>query len=1093
MKKQTTSTGPTGFGWARSLLTFRHGNPVGRLVSTLLAFATAMLLVVGTGAAYADDTAPTPTDTSATADPTPDPATDDSTPPADDSSTPPADDSSTAGTDTPSDAPTDAATDAGSDAATSGSTSSDTTGSQTAAPRSSSGPMMTTLTKLAKPSPNAAPVDITVPCNYQDPGFSIISGFEIDGNLCLTGDATNGTEDWDSVDFSSDAADTVNDGFDDSTTFTNGDSENNDPSTWHINGPTPNGKSDIGTAYAYSKMVGSDVFGYFAFTNTSTSGGTQQYDVEYNQNEATLNGNGATVPTREPGDLLFRFSSIGSKPMIFTDAKIYRLTGDFGADDCFTVTGSNPAGGWCTLDIPPGSFHSAASADGLFQEASIEISAFFAEGTCSGVFGTTQIRSVTGNSFATSALKDYVFPLDVTTPSTCGSLTIEKKDIDTGANVGGGVYEIVGDPRPGANPDDTLCIYDGPDSGLAAIEAANPSLATECDTLIADGAADGTVDVGEVEPGTYTVNELVPPPGYLLNPGDGNTQQVTIGEGDPATVTFRNHKQWAPLSITKSADGTFGATYTWGITKQIAPTADGPWTDHPDANDPLVKNVEAGGDTNLYYRVQVTQESVTPADYVVSGTIHVGNTNDASVAATLTESLSGCTLDSNHAAFPVDVTVPAGGADFDYTCDLGNGPETAGTNNAHVSWDKSTYPQSTDDLTDTGSNTLEASDGYTFAETASVDKTITVTDDHFDFDPAWVITWGDEADGTYDSPVYSYDTQATAGTCSAVVTNTATITGDGNDVLTQTSENGQVCVEADLSVGVTSLETLTRAFQWDIDKSTTTPTITVANGQATAHYKVVITALPYVDSGWEMSGTVTITNPNDFTDKQVSSLDIAYSGGGTCAPSEALPNVPAGQSVEVDFDCDFGNPATQPAYIGDVTATVHWDADAESASDPTPWSVTEADWLSGASLANQFIKVFDDHAIPGNQDPLFNGTQLKWQDVYDSTDPADHQVDVEYNYTFPASSLPAAGACKSFTNTAWFTGDDPEQSLGSDDATVRVCTPAVAPPIVSPPEVLPPSLPNTGGPDAWLMAAGLGLVLAGGLVLAAERRRKRRS
>ncbi|HET6167579.1 MAG TPA: prealbumin-like fold domain-containing protein [Marmoricola sp.] len=763
-----------------------------RLFSILAAFAMATLLVSSGNTAYADDTAapdtPTATDTAAPA--TDAPATE---APATDAPAPVTDDAAPATQDA---APaTDDAAPATGDAAPAIEDSAPATATTDAA--AGSGPMMTTLKKLAA-SPDAAPVDVTVPCDYQDPDFSIVADFEIDGNLCLTGDPTDGTQDWDSVDFSSDSADTVTDGFGDSTTFTDGDSENNDPSTWHIDGPTPNGKSDIGTAYAYSKAIGNGgVFGYFAFTNTSTSGGTQQYDVEYNQNEATVNGNGATVPVREPGDLLFRFSSIGSAPMVFTDAKIYTLesSSDWSDADCFAVTSSSPAGGWCTLDIPPGSFKSAASADGLFQEGSIEISAFFAEGTCSGDFATTQIRSVTGNSFATSALKDYVFPLDVTTPSTCGSLTIQKQDADTHAAVGGAVFEIVGDPRPGADPADTLCIYDGPDSDLAQLQTDHPELATECDTLIADGAADGTIDVGAVEPGTYTVTELVPPPGYLLDP-TSNSQEVTIGEGGSETVTFQNHKKWLPLTVSKTADGVFGARYLWGITKQIAPTANGPWSDGTTPAAPLHKTAALGGDTSLYYRVVVTEEGKETSGYVVSGTIHVGNTNDASVAATLTESLSGCTLDSTHAAFPVDVTVPAGGADYDYTCDLGAGPEAAGTNTATVTWDRSTYPQAVEDIDASGNFSIDGSDGYDFVENSSIDKTITVTDDHHVFDPPWVITAGDDPDGTYESGVYSFDTAvATAGTCSPVITNTATITGD-TAVLEQTSESGQVCIPA---------------------------------------------------------------------------------------------------------------------------------------------------------------------------------------------------------------------------------------------------------------------------------------------------------
>src|SRR3954452_15449511 len=45
MNKHSSTAGPTGFGWARSLLAFRHQSPLGRLVSIIAAFAIAMLLV----------------------------------------------------------------------------------------------------------------------------------------------------------------------------------------------------------------------------------------------------------------------------------------------------------------------------------------------------------------------------------------------------------------------------------------------------------------------------------------------------------------------------------------------------------------------------------------------------------------------------------------------------------------------------------------------------------------------------------------------------------------------------------------------------------------------------------------------------------------------------------------------------------------------------------------------------------------------------------------------------------------------------------------------------------------------------------------
>ena len=53
---------------------------------------------------------------------------------------------------------------------------------------------------------------------------------------------------------------------------------------------------------------------------------------------------------------------------------------------------------------------------------------------------------------------------------------------------------------------------------------------------------------------------------------------------------------------------------------------------------------------------------------------------------------------------------------------------------------------------------------------------------------------------------------------------------------------------------------------------------------------------------------------------------------------------------------------------------------------------------------------------------------------------------------------------------------------------------ATLPPEVKPPQVAPPgALPNTGGPDRWLLTAGLLLLLGGGTLVAGGRLRRRRS
>jgi LPXTG-motif cell wall-anchored protein len=840
MKMQTTNAGSTGVRRVRSLFAFRHNSPVARLVSLLAALAMAALLVGSGGAAYAGNDKSSGAQASSAA--PSDDATAEQAPAAAEETAAPAADQSTAADASTDNAGGSQAEDAKGKGDTAASeapagNSSGGGGTTQAAESTSGGSDAAVTTDAATPqlapalktlaSPLVAPVDVTVPCGDSDPNF-LVGGFEIDGDLCVN----HGGEDWDSVDFAQPNADVQVDGFDDHTSFTQGDSENNDPSTWHIDGPTPNGKTDIGTAYAYSKTVGDDVYGYFAFTNSSTSGGTQQYDVEYNQNEATVNANGATVVVREPGDLLFRFASTGNDPLVFvadSGALIYTLesSSDWSDADCFSVIDSDPAGGWCTLPIPPDAFTADASDDGLFQEGSILISAFFEEGTCTGVFGTTQIRSVTGNSFETSALKDYVLPLDVTTPSNCGSLRIEKRDAVTHALVGGAIFSIEGDPRPGGSPDDVLCVYDGTQAALDDILAdatddpdVEALLTAACDDLIADGNSDGVITIPEAEAGSYLVTELVAPPGYLLDPTD-NSETVEVGEaGTPTanvTVTFDNHKQWLPLDISKTAAGTVNVRYLWGIEKMIAPSAAGPWSNGTTVGAPLIKTVPAGGDTRLYYRVVVTEEGVDRTAYLVTGTIDVDNPNTGDVTATISDSLSDvgtCVVTAIGAvdvdpdlALPLTTDVPGGGTTtYHYACALGDNLAVVPTSNtASVVWDRSDYPQTVDDIGASGNYPPETDTvDLTFEET-EFDKTVVVDDDHFDFPGGWTITWGDEEDGTYESPVYSIETGTQPGTCSAVITNTATVSAAvvvpvdarvTGPVPLSDSESGQVCVNA---------------------------------------------------------------------------------------------------------------------------------------------------------------------------------------------------------------------------------------------------------------------------------------------------------
>ncbi|MFL6024962.1 MAG: prealbumin-like fold domain-containing protein [Marmoricola sp.] len=838
---------------------------------------------------------------------------------------------------------------------------------------------------------------------------TVVGGFEIDGDTCA-----ETVQDWDTTGLHED------DGFGDSTGFTNGASENDAPTAWGIGG-SPNGKTDIGEFWAYSKAINNTVYGYFALTNASTTGGTSQYDLEYNQLAAVPGSGGHPVPHRSPGDLLFRFSSTGSDPLEFTDAKRYTLSSSPAWDPakCFT-TGTTA--GWCTIPIPAGAFAQQVNADGTFFEGAIDIGLFVDKvGDCTGNFGVTSVRSVTGNAFATSALKDYVDPLPVNTPSTCGTIVINKNDQD-GDPLGGATFTVTPNPVPG--------------------NVANPFTVTDNDANDKD-ADSGVIKISPVTPGVkYTVTETVAPTGYFIADPASQTADTNMAPSGTATFTFVDNKQWQALTATKTANPTYTAQYAWAISKEISADGNAPWVADTSILTPLVKNVPTNGDptnSTMSYRVKVTEGARTTSSYKVSGTISVTNPNADPVSASISDTLPGATcLVAGSATDNVSVTT--GKHDYAYVCTFAGTPtanQLSGDNTASVTWLKTKYPQTAGDVGASGSYEINPTAAYAFgAETTSVDKTVTITDDHHAFPGGFQVTWTAPGNVTTSDP-YTIPFQAPAGSCSAVITNTATLTGANSGELGSDQASGQVCAASNLSITRIDARGFKRTYPWGIEKATSTPKINVENGKATASYSVTVTAGSGADSEWAMSGTITGHNPNGFEAISVTSVPVTYTGGGTCAVTgETFPvSIAAGGSHDFAYSCTFGS---QPDYAGSINATLNWDqaaAGTPAGSTDSDLAVTEADWEK--TLVNASVTVHDDHA---NGEDNVVGT-LNWADVYAMPN---HQQTIEY--TVDLADLPALGDCNDHVNTAWIVGDentqlDSDQNADNNSATVEVCNP----------------------------------------------------
>ncbi len=347
-----------------------------------------------------------------------------------------------------------------------------------------------------------------------------------------------------------------------------------------------------------------------------------------------------------------------------------------------------------------------------------------------------------------------------------------------------------------------------------------------------------------------------------------------------------------------------------------------------------------------------------------------------------------------------NVTVPAavdsvpGSVTRNYSCTFASNPGS-GTNTATATWDAAAY--------NTPSGTASGTQGYDFSGvTPSIsNSSVTVTD----------TLGGNLGTASYTDPspkefTYSKNFTGVAGTCTNY-DNTATITENGDFASAEIT----VCVGKDLTVSKTAALSYNRTYKWLIDKSVDDTRIEIAEGgTATFNYSVLVTPDGYTDSGYALSGTITISNPNDWEDIPVDVSDTLDQGG-TCTITEAGPYVvPHSGSLVVHYTCVMNGPATKN------TATVTWDKDAYF----TPNGSVSAEITPSFSFTeiNRTITVIDDKTDPAH--PVTLGT-WNWGEG-------------AHTFTYSLTKSGVAGTCMDYTNTAVI--DETDQS---DAQTVTVC------------------------------------------------------
>ena len=467
-----------------------------------------------------------------------------------------------------------------------------------------------------------------------------------------------------------------------------------------------------------------------------------------------------------------------------------------------------------------------------------------------------------------------------------------------------------------------------------------------------------------------------------------NTATVTASDGEAhsagASVTVC---VGADLTVKKTAEGSFHRTYKWTVDKTVVGNA--------------TKTVGEGTTGMFDYSVTVKPDGYVDSAWELSGTITVTNPNtwediDATVADLVNiGGNASCVVDGEGA-----VTIKAGtSVELPYTCTIPNQPNYSGLNTATATWDGAKY------FTPTG--TAVGTANVEIALSGTTNETVHVTDSRHD--DLGSVTWPNTL-----TKAYSLTFTGVPGTCTTYP-NTATITE------TQQSDSAEVtlCVGKDVTIAKTAAGTYTTTYPWTVTKKADKTRITTKpDGTATFTYTVVATPGTPVDSAWALTGTITVTNPNDFQPVMVDVTDVAGVGGGAVCTVAGGTGVTlaANETKKLDYSCTF---TSQPGYTKSNTATAKvvsgtTASTSVSSTVPAPFSVTRE--------IDKTAAVYDDLAQPGS-----------WVKIGDATG------STPVTFTYPVDH-PAAtpGTCQAYTNTARV-----DLELATDPiakATVEVCT-----------------------------------------------------
>ncbi|HQH74041.1 MAG TPA: hypothetical protein PK360_18345, partial [bacterium] len=381
-----------------------------------------------------------------------------------------------------------------------------------------------------------------------------------------------------------------------------------------------------------------------------------------------------------------------------------------------------------------------------------------------------------------------------------------------------------------------------------------------------------------------------------------------------ASASVQVHKKAIDLKVSKTADPSFDRSYKWKITKTA---------------DPTDLTLTCGESQDINYTVAVgLDESVNggkgylDSNWQVSGEITITNDSACDVLITgIVDVISPDIPATVTCASALPFTLKAGDSiTCTYSAALPDG--SARTNTVTVEVDGSAC---LDSMTETV--------GFEFDDEAmnEIDECVVVDDTNGEFgdkygDPAEVCAQ-DFAPGEVSKTfTYTITVDGDELDCDGeLIENTATFKAVDDDNDTGQTGNASASVqvnkeEIDLQVSKDANPSFKRIYKWEITKTATPSSIYLSPEIPTGEiaYDVTVENTGYDDSGWKVTGTITIKN-NSACAVEITGIEDIIEPGGIEAVVSCGDDFPitlaAGGTLECNYSADLPDASARTNHV----------------------------------------------------------------------------------------------------------------------------------------------------------------------------------